>query len=120
MESHRANVWRELKKLQTSGAWTELEGGAVDGFQGLWELLRRSGVDIRCDMFVSTSRAALSVIGRRQRPDAGLLLHIVTAVQNPVLGAIWAVVAAVNRALMGVNGTLCSSSPLVGRVTVTP
>ena len=36
VESHRSNVWRELKKLQTSGAWTELEGGAAKGSQGLW------------------------------------------------------------------------------------
>ena len=71
-------------------------------------------------MIVSTCWAALGVIGRRQVPDAGLLLHIVTAVQNPVLGAIWVVVAAVNRTVLGVNGNLGSSSPPVGRGTVIP
>ena len=120
VESHRSNVWRELKKLQTSGAWTELQGGAAKGSKGCGELLRPSEVDIRCDMFVSACWAALGVIGRRQTPDAGLLLHVVTAVQNPVLGAIWVVVVAVNRTVLGVNGNHGSSSPLVGRGTVIP
>ena len=47
--------------------------------KGCGELLRLSEVDIRSDMVVSTCWAALGVIGRRQVPDAGLLLHIVTA-----------------------------------------
>ena len=61
VESHRSNVWRELKKLQTSGAWTELQGGAAKGSKGCGELLRLSEVDIRSDMIVSTCWAALGV-----------------------------------------------------------